>query len=159
MENVVKTILYCYPSFQSVIDGMERLAYLKAVVSFTDSNRTVEQVDKILFKNNEKKRLLALKRTIDYMLCSLSADELMLIEEKFFNKKRNIDENISTRQYYRKQKMVFDKIVLMFKKRGFDQTWFEENYGDIYFLKARYLTIKKIARKQPTNQHRILKNL
>ena len=138
---------------------MERLAYFKAVVSFNDCNRTAEQLDKILIINNQKERLIALKKALEYMLCDLSADEQKLIEEKFFNKTKDIGDGISIRQYYRKQKLVFDKLLLKFNKRGFDQHWFEENFGDIYFLKSRYLTIKKMARKKSTKNRKTIINL
>lgn len=151
MENVVNTLLYCYPSFQSVLDGMEKLAYYKAMVSFCDSNRTVEQVEKILQINIQKERLSKIKRIVEYALSDFNKDEYKLIAEKFFNKSYGIKDEYSQRHYFRKQKNLFEKLVLKFEEMGVNEDWFEKNCSDIYFLNAKYLTIKKMGKRKTKN--------
>lgn len=142
MENVVNTVLYCYPSFQSVINGMERLAYFKAISSFKDCTKTLSQIEEILQINSQKERLKNLKRTVECILSQLSTEEKMLIEYKFFKIKPSEDYDCTSRKYFRKQNKLYKKLLEIFKVKSLDNEWFEENYFDIYFLKCKYLRFK-----------------
>lgn len=159
MENVVNTVLYCYPSFQEVIDGMEKLAYFKAVVSFCDSNKTVEQIDKILQINEQKSRLLRLKSIVEDILSELTDEERLLIEAKYSSRGKIKGHDYCLRHYYRKQNMIFNKIVKLFKARGYDEKWLSSNFFDIYFIKAKYLSIKKITKKNKVANSKSIHNI
>lgn len=150
MNLVMKTILYSYPSFDGVLDGIEKLAYYKAVTSYTDCNKTLKQVDKILLLNNQADRLRGLKNIIDGILSDILPEERELIEYKYFRRKNNENFDYTSRQYFRRQIKLAKKLDKIAQKKGFDEAWFDENFSDIYFLKVKFQKLKNLEEKQKT---------
>lgn len=147
MNNVIKTVLYSYPSFDGVLDGIEKLAYFKAVTSYTDCNKTLKQADKILLLNNQADRIRYLKSIVNGVLSQLLPEERDLIEYKYFRYKKPEDFDYTSRKYFRKQLKLEKKLDKIAQKKGFDEDWFDENFSDIYFLKVKFNKLKNLEEK------------
>ncbi len=148
MNLVFKTLLYSYPSFDGVLDGIEKLAYFKALTSYADSNKTLKQVDKILQLNNQAARLRLLKHTVNGLIAKLSHEERELLRYKFFRLPPRAGFDYTSRTYYRKQKKLALKLDAIAKQKGYDDAWFCKNFSDIYFLKAKYERLKRMEQQK-----------
>lgn len=148
MNLVFKTVLYSYPSFDGVLDGLEKLAYFKALTSYADSNKTLKQIDKILLINNQADRLKYLKRTVNELLYGLSPEERELLRYKFFRTPPRPGFDYTSRKYYRKQKKLALKLDCIAKRLGYDEDWFSNNFSDIYFLKAKFERLKNLEERK-----------
>lgn len=148
MNLVFKTVLYSYPSFDGVLDGIEKLAYFKALTSYADSNKTLKQIDKILLLNNQADRLKNLKRIVNELLDGLTEEERELLSYKFFRYPPSPGFDYSSRRYFRMQKKLAEKLDKIAKRRGYDERWFSDNFSDIYFLKAKFERLKSIEQRK-----------
>ncbi|MDY4186484.1 MAG: hypothetical protein SOX77_01325 [Candidatus Borkfalkiaceae bacterium] len=154
MNLVMKTVLYSYPSFDGVLDGIEKLVYFKAVTSYTDCNKTLKQADKILLLNNQADRIRMLKNTVNEILCEILPEERELLEYKYFKYKKPEGFDYTSRKYFRKQIKFAKKLDKIAEKKGFDEKWFDENFSDIYFLKVKFQKLKKLEEEKVKNSTR-----
>ena len=145
MNDVIKTLLYCYPSFIDVIKATDKLVYYKAITSYKDNSKTCAQMNEIVLLNERSARLVWIKGVIDQLLAELTPYERQLVEYKYFHIMQDENFDSSARSYFRKQLKLEKKIEKLMDYLKPDENWFYENLGDIYFLRAKYQRIKKMA--------------
>ena len=143
MDVVLKTLLYSYPSFASVKEGLFRLIEHKAVVSFHNCSKTLEQMNNIIKLNNQIAKVSELEKIVQDLLSDLNTKERMLIEYKFFKRQPPIGFDYSSRTYFRAQEKVFKHLLIQMKINKYDHVWFLTNYSDLYFLISKYNSLKK----------------
>lgn len=146
LDVVLKTILYSYPYFEMIIEGLEDLAEYKAITSYKNSNKTLEQMQNILAINGQISKICGLQEIVNGLLAELSPLERLLIEYKFFKATPPKKVNYSARAYFRAQIRVFNKLIERMLQLGYNVDWFKQNYLDLYFLKAKYRKLKKIKK-------------
>lgn len=145
MNEVIKTLLYSYPSFDGITEATDRLVYYKAISSYKDNTKTVKQMNEIAALNERAARIVWAKGIIDKLLGELSPLERQLIEYKYFNREQGVGFDSSSRAYFRKQLRLEKKIVAALAYLKPDEEWFMENFGEIYFLRAKYLKMKALS--------------
>ena len=111
LDVVLKTILYSYPYFEMIIEGLEDLAEYKAITSYKNSNKTLEQMQNILAINGQISKICGLQEIVNRLLAELSPLERLLIEYKFFKATPPKKVNYSARAYFRAQIRVFNKLI------------------------------------------------
>lgn len=141
MNDVIKTLLYSYPSFEGVLKATEKLVYFKAVSSYKNCNKTIKQMEEILELNDRASRILRAKNMIDELIEGLSDEERKLIEYKYFHYSMGDDFDFTSRKYFRRQLKLERKIAARFLSLGIDDKWFKRNLWDVYFLRAKYLRL------------------
>lgn len=145
MNDVTKTLLYSYPSFDGVLKGISDLIKFKAVTSYKNSNKTYDQMNEIVDLNGKKARIIKLKEQIEALMGMLSQEERSLIEYKYFNRKITEGFDYSSRGYFRKQLRLEKKLDKIAEKNKLTEEWFNEYCWDIYFLRAKYNKIKNVS--------------
>lgn len=151
MNDVIKTLLYSYTTLEKVIESTDRLVYYKALASYHDNTKTLGQIDEILRLNEYSSRINGIKELIDGLLAVLSDLEKQMIEYKYFHKTRLYDFDPNDRSYFRQQLKLEKKIEAKLAYLNPTEAWFMEKFGDIYFLRAKYFNIKKLAQTGKKN--------
>ncbi len=151
MDVVLKTLLYSYPSFNIVIDGLEKLAEYKAISSFSCSSKTVKQMENIIRINEQIAKMDELKAIMECLLSKLSLKEKMLLEYKYFKHEMPDGFDCSSRQYFREQNKLMKKLIKSMENKGYNVEWFEGNYLNIFFLKVKYKKLKKLKQQGSVN--------
>lgn len=139
----MKTIFYSYPMIDNVVMGIDKLVLYKALTSYCDCSKTMQQIDKILLLQNQADRLKNLQNILNNFVNSLPDEQVKLIEYKYFRKQMEEDFDYTSRQYFRKQKKLTEKILRFVERNNMDEKWFLENFSDIDFLNKTYLKIKQ----------------
>ena len=147
MEIVLKTLLYSYPSLDIVVDGLEKLAEYKAITSFSNCHKTLQQMENIIKINDQMARVKELHSLTDDILKSLSLRERMLVEYKFFKYEPPSGFDHSSRAYFREQTKTFNKLLNIMKDNNYDEEWFKNNYFDIYVLRNKFQKLKAVKAK------------
>jgi hypothetical protein len=147
MEIVLKTLLYSYPSLDIVVDGLEKLAEYKAITSFSNCHKTLQQMENIIKINDQMARIKELHSLTEGILNNLSLKERMLVEYKFFKYEPPAGFDHSSRGYFREQTKTFNKLLNIMKRKNYDEEWFKDNYFDIYVLRNKFQKLKAIKEK------------
>ncbi len=145
MNDVIKTLLYSYPSFDAIVEATDKLVYYKAITSYKNNSKTCDQMNEILALNERSARICWIKGVIDRLLSELTPFERQLIEYKYFHIDKTYDFDPSSRGYFRRQLKLEKTIEKLLDYLNPDEEWFIENLGDIYFLRSKYKKIKKMS--------------
>ncbi len=141
MNDVIKTLFYSYPSFEGVLKATEKLVYFKAISSYKNNNKTLNQMEEILELNDRAARLKQVKSMVEELIDGLLDDEKQLIEYKYFHYHMPEDFDFTSRKYFRRQLKLEKKIDARALSKGIDEAWFKNNLWDVYFLRAKYLKL------------------
>jgi hypothetical protein len=147
MEIVLKTLLYSYPSLDIVVDGLEKLAEYKAITSFSNCHKTLQQMENIIKINDQMARVKELHSLTEGILNKLSLKERMLVEYKFFKYELPEGFDHNSRAYFREQTKTFNKLLKIMKNKNYDEEWFKDNYFDIYVLRNKFQKLKAVKAK------------
>jgi len=133
-----KVLLYAYPHLEDLSRQIDELVLKRALSSFSNYTSCETQCEKILNMSDQKVRLLALKSRLDEILTRLTDYEIELLEYKYFKRKPKSsfsDFDSTSRQYFRRQLKLTEKISALLNRVGMTEKWFNENYLDIDFMK------------------------
>lgn len=133
-----KVLLYAYPHLEDLARQIDKLVLKRALSSFSNYTSCESQCETILGMSDQKVRLLALKTRLDEILTRLTEYEMELLEYKYFKRKPRSsfsDFDSTSRQYFRRQLKLTEKISFLLNKSGMTEKWFNENYLDIDFMK------------------------
>jgi len=131
MKEYGMTLLTVYRHLPKMAAVIERTVDKRAVSSMrTGRKSTLEQLEELcaLIAEKEFYRELAVK--LKEVLNSLSEEDRLLLEYKYFRRKdasRYETIRPETRTYYRKQNRAYDAFLLQLLSRGMSQKWFNEN--------------------------------
>ena len=155
LENYIKAVLYAYPLLKTVGEDYAEHIKNKAVLSYYTPRGTEKLAEYLAEEILRKNCLLWLREAIASTLEKLSGLERLLIEIRYFGKKRNealtyrgkdgVEKPWSERKYFRCQQRLGEKIGGMLTVAGLTKDWFEKNLlgveliGKIY----RYLEAGK----------------
>ncbi|MBQ7407820.1 MAG: hypothetical protein IJW13_00885 [Clostridia bacterium] len=143
MNNVAKTLLYGYPSYGNIIEGLQISAKYKAIKSFGTYKKTLDVYYEIMKLNDLIHRIGGLKLFIEELLEQFTPYEVTIIKACYFNQKAGVELIGSPRKQMRDKLKVEKKFVNILLKEGFDLEYFKNNYFDIYFIKHKYNKIVK----------------
>lgn len=172
LDNYVKVILYTYSRFEELEKEYESHIFFKALTSYDYRLSTQKTAEYLAGQIIEKVGLKSLREMVDKALKELSEEEMLLLSMRYFGKidrlkrtLKNIDEKytdkkekreviertfginrvFSERSYFRKQKILLEKITRKLKALGLDEDTFEKKYAAFSFFTAvkRYIELGK----------------
>ena len=143
MSYYVKTILSCYKALMPLSKQMETIIKQKAKNSYYNYSPCQVQAEEILKIVNVRLLLLDLKSLTEEALSKLSFNDLWLIKYKYFGETPDFEFDHTSRNYFRKQVKVIEKLKKVFCSIGVTEEWFMNNYFDIVFIKKYYNKIIK----------------
>ena len=132
-----KVLLYAYPHLEDLARQIDKLVLKRALSSFSNYTSCESQCERILGMSDQKVRLLALKSRLDEILIRLTDYEIELLEYKYFKRKPKSsfsDFDSTSRQFFRRQLKLTEKISALLNRVGMTEKWFNENYLDIDFM-------------------------
>ncbi len=141
-----KVLLYAYPSIESLIDQIDELVDKKAVSSMDACLSCQEICHSIIALIKEKDLYLDLMVILDEIFENLTEEEMKCIEYKYFrirDKEWVSDFDYSSKQYFRKQNRILDKIRSRLVKKGLDDTAFKEKFLSVKFFKSLLHGVKE----------------
>lgn len=127
--NYIKTILYSFPQIEKVQMQIDEVIKNKALASMEDNSPCDEQCEKILSLLQDKVVLEDIKRKVKLLNRGLTESEKDLVDYKYFKTKPYtyfIGKDVASRNYFRKQKTILQKISEIFEIMGLSDKWFEE---------------------------------
>ena len=159
--NYVKAVLYAYPQMESIGRSYGEHIANRAILSHNGRVATEKLMVYLAEEIEEKRKVEGLKGILDKLLASLSTEEKLLLDIRYFGKmeqSKRIFASIkaglaqgeyakiplwSERTYFRRQTALLKKIALRLKTQGVDKDAFLKEYigldgiGHIY----RYLEL------------------
>lgn len=136
--NYVKTLLYAYPVTDKLIEQTDALIEKKALASMNDCSPCEEQCEKIIQLMNKKDIYLHIRLIVEEAMTKLSEEEKQCVEYKYFkNKPKEYFTLVKpkSRNYFRKQKLIAEKIEGVLRRLKIDDDWFEKKCLVLYFFK------------------------
>lgn len=133
-----KTILYAYPSFNSLAKQIDELVERRALSSMTDFSSCEKQCEKIIDLTQCKDLIFSLKLNVEEVLKKFTKEEIEYFDYKFFRLKPR-DYNWcfepSSRAYFRKQIKLSELFAKRLDRVGVNDEFFEKNCLEIEFFK------------------------
>ncbi len=153
MEEHVKSVLYSYPKLKGLERGFEEHIFTRAMLSFDNRRSGEKAMVKMAEDILKKRRLVHLQEQIEQFLGRLSSEEQLLLELRYFRRKRKIKAYLeacvkppfsSERSYYRKQAKLLEKVVHMFERSELKKDKFWEEYADLEELRYIFSHVEKV---------------
>ena len=158
MNNLyTKVLLYAYPNIESLIDQIDELVEKKAYTSMDSTLPCLDICNSIISLIKEKDLYLNLLVTLDGIFDTLTEYEKTCIEYKYFlvrDKSKFAGFDYTSKQYFRNQNKILDKIRKRLIKKGYDDNFFKENYLPIKFFKALLRGVKEKEKHVNKNKKR-----
>ena len=144
----VKTILYVYPSMETLVEAIEVSIQNGAVLSYRSRRGALSDCERIAEDVLLQKRLLLLKEQADGFLQGLTADERFLLEYRYFRRKKVLQGYSFTlpyteRSYFRRQERLLKKATAYFSVRGMTEERFLEEFKNSVCVKKIYKAIRE----------------
>ena len=153
-----KVLLYAYPNIESLVDQIDELVEKKSITSMDSTLPCIEICNSIIGLIHEKDLYLDLMVALDGIFDGLSEYEKMCIEYKYFlvrDKVKFADFDYTSKQYFRNQNKILEKIRKRLDKKGFDDEFFKQKFLPIKFFKSLLLGVKEreklISRNKKSN--------
>ncbi len=157
-----KVLLYAYPHLTGLANQIDELVLKRALGSFSNFTSCEKQAELIIDMTWQKSNLLALKVRLDEIFSRLNEYELTLLEYKYFKRKSKdsfTGFDTTSRQYFRNQIKLIDKISAIFEKVGMTEKWFNENYLQIDFMRLLLARVIEYENNGTINKNKNKKNL
>ncbi len=158
-ERYAKTLLYAYPNLQKLIDRIDSLVDKKALSSMTDTTDCLSQCEKIVKLTVQKGLVFETKYYLEKILMRLGEEQRAYIEYKYFKRQnkeyfKNVD--LTSRNYYRKQKRLLAYICECLDWLGLNDLWFEKRAKRIPYIRKLLTAVmisQDITIKNPKAKH------
>lgn len=153
-----KVLLYAYPNIESLIDQIDELVEKKAITSMDSTLPCIEICNSMISLIKEKDLYLDLMVTLDGIFEGLTEYEKMCIEYKYFlvrDKQKFANFDYVSKQYFRSQNKILEKVRKRLEKKGYDDVFFKEKYMPIKFFKALLRGVKEREKYINKNKKKI----
>ncbi len=142
-KNYLKVMLYAYPRLLGFAEASGVAVENKAALSFLQKGDTLSVAEQIVWEMEFSRLLTELFEEMGVLLAEFSAEERLLLEYKYFRRKKVLKELLkggwtcSKRNYFRKQNALLRKVAELFTLRGWTEAWFMENFSrSSHFMRA-----------------------
>lgn len=138
----VKAILYVYPTMKALAEAIRVSAENKAVLSYRSRRDAMSDLEEVAEEIFLAERVDELKEIIDGVLALLNEEELLLLEYRYFRRKKilkRLDGQLacSERSYFRKQERLLRKLLAYLAAQGVTEEYFFEAFGNsLCFMKV-----------------------
>ncbi len=157
MKGYVKAILYVYPFLKTVEKDYEDHILNKAVLSYRGSMNADKLAEYIAGQIVEKRNLVWLKGCVDRVLKKLSDVEKMLVQMRYFGKRKKIKRGVSCptqsvsgqvslpceRKYFRLQSRLIKKLTELFAGEGITEETFAFTFEKMPLFHRAYALMKR----------------
>ncbi len=156
-----KTLLHAYPNIESITEQIDELVERKALSSMNDFSSCISQCEKILGLTAQKDVYINLKIILDGLMGRFTAEEIDLLDYKYFKKKPKdyyINFDSQSRGYFRRQIKVVNKFSDLLERKGITEKWYEENCLPIEFFRELLKRVKEnevLSRKNPSREEKL----
>ena len=159
-----KVLLYTYPNIESLIEQVDELVNKKALTSIDSNIPCIDICNSVINLIREKDIYLDIMVVFDEIFKSLTQEEMMCIEYKYFMDKerfKSIDFDYTSKQYFRRQNYIVEKVRKRLDKHGIDDNFFREKCLPIKFFSNMLRGVKereKFMNKNKKKQERIIQD-
>jgi hypothetical protein len=152
LENYVKAILYIYPRLGDMERDYEEHIKNKAFMSYDYRVTTEALAEYIAAEIITVRSIAQLKGTIDEILGKLTRQEKLLLELRYFRRKREVERmrseggialSDSRRNYFRRQDRLLKKVGCMMKAKGLTEGIFFNEYICYDWMSSVYRFIEE----------------
>ena len=139
-----KTVLYIYPHIKKMAAALSTSLQTQAVLSYRAKESAEKVVERLLIYDFQQRFLLQTAERIARILKEFTAEELFLLEYRYFRRKkilRAYEEHpflMSLRTFYRRQNAVLKKFSAVLRREGMDEKWFADNFTDMDWVMTVY---------------------
>lgn len=143
----VKAILYVYPTMDALTEAIRVSAENKALLSYRAKEDAFGACCEVAEEFLLAERIDDLKETLDGILSRLSGEELLLLEYRYFRRKKILktckaEISCSERGYFRKQTRLLGKIAARFAVQGVTERYFSEAFKNSVCLMRVYRAVR-----------------
>ncbi len=153
----MKAILYVYPFLKTVEKDYEDHILNKAVLSYRGNMNADKLAEYIAGQIVEKRNLVWLKGCVDRVLKKLSDGEKMLVQMRYFGKRRKMKRGVSRpaqsvsgqasafceRKYFRLQGRLIKKLTELFAGEGITEQTFSFTFEKMPLFHQAYVCIQR----------------
>ena len=144
--NLTKAILYVYPTMKRLAEATRVGARNKALLSYRSRAGAMHDLEAVAQEMLLADRLEELQEEIDALLATLSEEELLLLEYRYFRRKNRLAQfktciECSERSYFRKQERLLKKIASRLLTRGINEQYFQSAFKGCSCLMKVYRAI------------------
>lgn len=157
LKGYVKAILYVYPFLKTVEKDYEDHILNKAVLSYRGNVNADKLAEYIAGQILEKRNLVWLKGCVDRVLKKLSDTEKMLVQMRYFGKRKKIKRGVSCptqnaggqvslpceRKYFRLQNRLVKKLTELFAGEGICEETFAFTFEKMPLFHKAYTLIRR----------------
>ena len=141
MIKYAKAVMYAYPLLKSVEKDYDQYIENKALLSYKCEAFAAAWT--IAERIQEKRSLVWLRSRVDKLLKGLTETERVLVEMRYFGKKKADKETISVsagceRSYFRKQNRLAKKIACGLSELGVTQEVFDNAFAKMDIFQSIY---------------------
>ena len=146
--DLTKAILYVYPMMKGLAEATRVGATNKALLSYRSKRDAMSDLEAVAEEVLLAQRFEELSDTVDTLLARLSKEELLLLEYRYFRRKRVLDTFskellCSERNYFRKQARLLEKLTALLKARGITEKYFLAAFKNSVCLMRVYRAIQR----------------
>ncbi len=149
----VKTLLYAYPNLLKIIRRIDELVEKRAINSKSVHSDCLVQCEKIISLTSQKGLLYEIKYYLDIVIDKLSREQRDYLEYKYFKKLpkdyfNNV--NFQSRNYYRKQQKLLERISECLDWMDKGDEWFETRCKQVSYIKKLLVSVElnELGRKE-----------
>ena len=144
--DLTKAILYVYPTMKRLAEAARVGARNKALLSYRSRAGAMQDLEAVAEDMLLADRLEELKAEIDALLLKLNEEELLLLEYRYFRRKKMLAQfktciECSERSYFRKQERLLKKLASRLLARGIDEQYFQTAFQGCSCLMKVYRAI------------------
>lgn len=130
-KEISKVILYAYPWLDKLAEASETAAMNRAVLSYKSPRDAASDAEGVIDEVALACSLRELREDVDKVLGEMDAEELFLLEYRYFRRREKIalfgkvELPYSVREYFRRQCALLDRVSLALEGQGWAERFFE----------------------------------
>ena len=151
-------MLYAYPCIESIIEQIDEIIERKAINSMEDYRPCINICNTLIDHICEKDIFIELKLKLDQVIKSFNREEQIYLDYKYFKIRGRAEFkgfDYSSREYFRKQARLIEKVKKRLITVGIDETKVREIYLNIAFFKE---LLRRVKEKERLTNKRAITN-
>ena len=150
-----KCLLFAYPHLLELSEQIDTIVEKRALSSMTNFKPCITLCDEILDLTEQKKNFLKIYLILNKIVEKLSFQEKIYLDYKYFKKLSSADYegyDFSSRNYFRKQIKLVNKIAEQLEKEGIDDGFFLDKLLSTDFFAEMLKRVKDYEIKSYKNK-------
>ncbi len=150
-----KCVLFGYPHLKELTEQIDNIVEKKALGSMSNFSPCLFQCEEILDLTEQKKNLIFLLVIMKKITLKLTREESVYLDYKYFKrlpKDVYLGFDFSSRNYFRKQVRLAEKVAYLLEQEGVDDQCFEQKFLIMDFFKEMLKRVEEIERSSRKNK-------